>query len=176
MNLGEVTSMKFHHIIRMMAQRKNIPFLQVNAGDILNFGSGTTSVVISGATGKKYGIKSYNSQSLVFKLIHKDFTMLFTGDCGFEQENIIFASGADLKCDVLKMAHHGGAGSNSGKFIDAAAPSIAIAPQPKWLGVDQRGIRVEKLLKKRKIPYFHSWEYGDIVLLSDGESFGISRL
>ena len=176
MNRGEVTSMKFHHIIRMMAQRKNIPFLQVNAGDILNFGSGTTGVVISGATGKKYGIKSYNSQSLVFKLIHKNFTMLFTGDCGFEQENIIFASGADLKCDVLKMAHHGGAGSNSERFIDAAAPTIALAPQPRWLAVDQRGIRVENLLKKRKIPYFRSWEYGDIVLFTDGETFGISRL
>lgn len=176
MNRGEVTSMKLHHIIRMMAQRKNIPFLQVNAGDILNFGSGTTGVVISGATGKKYGIKSYNSQSLVFKLIHKNFTMLFTGDCGFEQENIIFASGADLKCDVLKMAHHGGAGSNSEKFIDAAAPTIALAPQPRWLAVDQRGIRVENLLKKRKIPYFRSWEYGDIVLFTDGETFGISRL
>jgi hypothetical protein len=35
---------------------------------------------------------------------------------------------------------------------------------------------MEKLLKKRKIPYFRSWEYGDIVLFSDGESFGISRL
>ena len=70
------------------------------------------------------------------------------------------------------MAHHGGAGSNSEKLIDAAAPSIAIAPQPKWLGVDQRGIRVEKLLKKRKTPYFRSWEY----VFSDGESFGISRL
>jgi beta-lactamase superfamily II metal-dependent hydrolase len=136
----------------MMAQRKNIPFLQVNAGDILNFGSGTTGVVISGATGKKYGIKSYNSRSLVFKLIHKDFTMLFTGDCGFEQENIIFASGADLKCDVLKMAHHGGAGSNSEKFIDAAAPTIALAPQPKWLGVDQRGDQDGKIAQKAQNP------------------------
>ncbi len=173
---GELTGLRFYRIIQMMAQRKNIPFIQVNAGDLLNFGSDITGPVISGATGNKYGIKSHNSQSLVFKLVYKDFSMLFTGDCGFEQENIILASGADLKCDVLKMAHHGGAGSNSERFIDAAAPTIALAPQPRWLAVDQRGIRVENLLKARNIPYFRSWEYGNIVLFTDGETFGISRL
>lgn len=172
---GEAAGLQQFRIMNMMAARKNIPVIQVNTGDTLNFGSGITAMVVGGATGKKYGIRSHNSQSLVFKLIYKDFTMLFTGDCGFEQEKLIFASGADIKSDVLKMAHHGGAGSNSEKFIDTVKPTVAIAPQPDWLATDPRGLRVENLLKERKIPYFRSWEYGDIILFTDGTNYGIAR-
>ena len=71
------------------------------------------------------------------------------------------------------MAHHGGAGSNSDKFVDAVSPKIAVTTQPEWLARDQRGIRVENMLKKRNIPYFRSWEYPDLIIFTDGENFGL---
>jgi hypothetical protein len=71
------------------------------------------------------------------------------------------------------MAHHGGAGSNSDEMVDAANPIIALATQPEWLARDPRGLRVEKMLQKRNIPYFRSWEYPDLILFSNGKTFGL---
>ena len=167
---GEANSLRFYRTMKMMAARKNIPWIQVVAGDKISFGSGITADVIGGAT-SKYGIKDHNGQSLVFKLIYKKFTMLFTGDCSFAQEKTM--NSALLRADVLKSPHHGGAGSGSEKFVKDVAPAIVVATQPEWLARDPRGIRVEKMLKKLKIPYFRSWEYPDLVIFSDGTSFGL---
>ena len=171
---GEMSSLKFYRSVKIMAQDRNIPWIQVNCGDVLNFGGDVTAEVIGGATPyAAHKIGDHNGQSLVFKLKYGDFTMLFTGDLSWAQEKVIFANKGNFKCDVLKMAHHGGAGSNSDEMVDAANPIIALAPQPEWLARDQRGIRVEKMLAKRNVPYFRSWAYPDLILFSDGKTFGL---
>ncbi len=170
----EASSLKLYRTMKMFAARRHIPWIQVSAGDKLAFGAEVSANVIGGAT-VDYGIKDHNGQSLVFLLRYKDFTMLFTGDCSFAQEKVIFQKDVNLKCDVLKMAHHGGAGSNSARFLDFASPQIAVATQPDWLARDSRGIRVEKMLRERNIPYYRSWEQGDMVIFSDGKSFGVCR-
>ena len=169
---GEAAALRFYRTLKMLAARKNIQWRQVAAGDKLDFGSGITADVIGGATSNT-GIKDHNGHSLVFNLKYRDFTMLFTGDCSFAQEKLIKKSLP--RVDVLKSPHHGGAGSGSEEFVKAVAPKITVATQPQWLARDPRGIRVEKMLAKLKIPYFRSWEYGDMVIFSDGRSFGLWR-
>ena len=166
---GEARSLKIYRTMKMMAERRNIPWIQVNAGDKIQFGNDISADVIIGAT----NIGDHNGQSLVFMLRYGKFSMLFTGDLSWAQEKIMFESNPNLNCDILKMAHHGGTGSNSDKFVDAVSPKIAVTTQPEWLARDQRGIRVENMLKKRNIPYFRSWEYPDLIIFTDGEKFGL---
>ncbi len=169
---GEASSLKLYRSLKMMAAQRNIPWEYVNVGDVIDFGKGIRAEVIGGAT-SEYKIGDHNGQSLVFKLKHNDFTMLFTGDLSWAQEKVLFSKNTNFKCDVLKMAHHGGAGSNSDQMVDNAAPVIAVTTQPEWLARDSRGRRVEKMLKDRNIPYFRSWEYPDLIIFSDGKVFGI---
>lgn len=70
-----------------------------------------------------------NNNSLVCKLIYKDFSCLFTGDIEKETEEVIQNKYKDtnlLKSTVLKVAHHGSKSSSTEKFIKQVEPKIAI--------------------------------------------------
>jgi competence protein ComEC len=52
--------------------------------------------------------------------------VLLTGDIGAAAEHALLASGADLSADVLKLAHHGSAGSSTSEFLAAVAARVAV--------------------------------------------------
>ena len=164
------TELKLFRALKMLAARRNIPWVQLTVGDRIDFGAGVTAGVVGAASD---GIKDHNGLSLVFRLTYKKFSMLFTGDCSFAEEKLIFAGGEALRSDVLKLAHHGGAGSNGEAFLNAVAPRIAVVTQPKWLSLDPRGLQVNEMLRRRNCPYFPSWKYPGLVIWSDGKKFGL---
>ncbi|MDY0276876.1 MAG: ComEC/Rec2 family competence protein [Acholeplasma sp.] len=75
---------------------------------------------------KKYD-SSKNNNSLVFKFILEENTILFTGDIEYEAEIDIANNYQDrLKSDVLKVAHHGSNTSSNSFIIDYINPQYAI--------------------------------------------------
>lgn len=67
-----------------------------------------------------------NNMSAVMMLTYKDKKFLFTGDAEKEEELEILATDCDLKCDVLKVGHHGSKTSSSKEFLSAASPDICV--------------------------------------------------
>lgn len=67
-----------------------------------------------------------NDDSLVFRITFGLFSMLFTGDIGHDVEERLLADPAKLSCTVLKVPHHGSRHSSSPRFLDAAAPNLAL--------------------------------------------------
>lgn len=70
-----------------------------------------------------------NLNSLIFKIKVKDMTILVTGDITEAGEKALIEHyrGTDiLKCDILKVAHHGSKYSTCREFIEAVAPSVAV--------------------------------------------------
>ena len=65
-----------------------------------------------------------NNNSMVFKLTYKDFDALFTGDIQQEAEQRLLDK--DIKCDVLKIAHHGSPYSSILSFVELADPEVSI--------------------------------------------------
>ncbi|HYL28172.1 MAG TPA: ComEC/Rec2 family competence protein, partial [Candidatus Nitrosotalea sp.] len=63
-----------------------------------------------------------NENSVAFTLRYRSFCMLFTGDAGAAAERRFLAEGADLRCQVLKVGHHGSAYSSTPAFIAAVHP------------------------------------------------------
>jgi competence protein ComEC len=57
---------------------------------------------------------------------------LLTGDIERRGEESLVAAGDDLRCDVVKVAHHGSKTSSTGRFIAATRPAYAVIP----VGVD----------------------------------------
>ena len=70
-----------------------------------------------------------NKNSLIFKIYKDGVTILVTGDISSEGEAALIKKyeGTDtLKCDILKVAHHGSKYSSSDAFLDAVSPRLAL--------------------------------------------------
>ena len=69
-----------------------------------------------------------NNNSLVFKFIYKNFSILFTGDIEkiAEEKIINNISKSILKSDILKIPHHGSKTSTTEKFLEYVNPKIAL--------------------------------------------------
>lgn len=70
-----------------------------------------------------------NEHNTVYMVHYKGIKVMVTGDLLEEDEldMVEYYEGTDtLKCDVLKVAHHGSKSSSSEAFLEAASPSIAV--------------------------------------------------
>ncbi len=57
-----------------------------------------------------------NNYSPIVKISYGNTSFLFTGDAEELSENEVLNAGFDLKCDVLKIGHHGSSSSTSKNF------------------------------------------------------------
>ena len=67
-----------------------------------------------------------NSKSLVIKLKIKDKIFLFMGDATKNIEKKLVEENIDIKCDYLKVGHHGSNTSSLDEFIKKSSPKEAI--------------------------------------------------
>ena len=97
-----------------------------------------------------------NEHNTVYMIHYKGKKIMVTGDLleSDEHDMVEFYKGTDsLKCDILKVAHHGSKSSSCEEFLDAAKPRIAVIqcgrnnfyghPHQQTLDrLEERGIRV----------------------------------
>ncbi len=70
-----------------------------------------------------------NNNAIVTKLNYMGVTVLFTGDIEEIAEDSMISEYKDtnfLKCNILKVAHHGSKTSSTGEFLQMAKPQIAL--------------------------------------------------
>jgi competence protein ComEC len=67
-----------------------------------------------------------NTWSLVARLTCGDRSLLATGDATLAAEALQLLAPAQLRANVLKIAHHGSATSTGGDYLDAVRPAIAL--------------------------------------------------
>lgn len=72
------------------------------------------------------GTNDINDNSIAFTLRYRSFCMLFTGDAGTAAEQRFLAEHVDLRCQLLKVGHHGSAYGTTPAFLAAVHPEIAI--------------------------------------------------
>lgn len=103
----------------------NLPLKIVKRGDRLEIDG--VDVEIISPSGDAGGVQfSNNNSSLVLRLSFGERSFLLTGDIEKEAEAEILASGADLKADVLKVAHHGSRTSSTPGFLERVKPRHAV--------------------------------------------------
>lgn len=72
-----------------------------------------------------------NNSSLLVKVTCSDRSMLFTGDVENERLSELIDSDYDLKCDILKIPHHGRKEKLTEQFIKKTAPRYAVITSSK---------------------------------------------
>ncbi len=119
--------------------------------------------------------KDVNDASVVIKSTYGDTSIMLTGDAEkYSEEDIVNIWDEDtLKCDVLKVGHHGSLTSTSQDFLDAVSPTIAVIscgdgnkyghPLPETL----------KRLEDKGVQIYRTDKHGSIVLCTDGKEFTV---
>jgi competence protein ComEC len=70
---------------------------------------------------------SGNDASLVLRIQLADSVLLLPGDLEAGGEADLLATGAELRADILKLAHHGSRTSSTPEFLEAVGARVAIA-------------------------------------------------
>ncbi len=99
---------------------------------------------------ERKGYAAENDRSLVVRVALRHRVLLFTGDIGTGAEKELLR-GNEVKCDVLKIAHHGSKSSSSEEFLTAAQPGVAVINAGRGNRYHHPSKEVLERLKRRGI-------------------------
>ena len=128
------------------ARSSAVPVRQVRPGENLSLG-GTKLEVL----GPLRDYEGTNDCSLVLRLDYLGFSALFCGDIEYQAELDLVKSSVDLDADLLKVAHHGSAGSSSQRFLEAVSPTyaaISVGPDNSNLPREETLLRLESVERR----------------------------
>ena len=114
--------------IRKVLKNKKIKVKNVKPDQKIPIGK-TKFDILYPIVNKKFKVpKDLNETSIIGMLKYKNFKMLFTGDTTsiIEKKIINNYSASDLKCNILKLAHHGSYTSSSLSFLKKTSPQYAL--------------------------------------------------
>jgi competence protein ComEC len=146
---------------------KDIPQREAFAGQWLDLGGGARLSVVYPPQDFLDAAEE-DDNSLVLKVSLGDAAFLLTGDIGAEGEASLMSNHADLlHAPVLKVAHHGSAGSTSAAFLAVVEPLTAVIS----VGADNRYGQPapETLGRLDGRPVFRTDLHGDVQISTDGE-------
>ena len=155
-NAGEINS----YISKL--EGKGLTVIPVLAGYQTQFGEVTMDVLFPTPT---TAAATTNDTSIVFTLEFKGQKALFTGDLYYAGEDICLkeVDNALLKCDLMKVMHHGGNTSGGAEIIAAASPKVAVA-MGNHVMTDIGVYRYTKV----GCEVYQTWSCGDVNVMLDG--------
>lgn len=162
---------------KKIVNTKKINVHIVDAGNKIRIDNGLYFYVLWPTSTNMISDNAINNNSLVCKLIYKNFSMLFTGDIEEIAEKAILSKYVNkqelLNANILKVAHHGSKTSSIKEFINAVSPKYAVI----GVGKDNKfGHPSEKTLENlndKKVKVYRTDISGEIVIITDGNNVRI---
>lgn len=137
-------------------------------GDIVSFGKVQVRFIHPDAADRP---SDPNEASLVFIITYGSLRVLFTGDIGEWSEKRILSRGDPIRADLLKVAHHGSAGSSSPGFLAAVKPRLAVISVGARNDYGHPSPATITRLRKAGARVLRTDEHGDITVTSDGRTW-----
>ena len=119
--------------------------------------------------------KDSNANSVAIKLSYGESDFIITGDADYGSEREMAASGIDLDCEVLSLAHHGSASGNSSLFLEKTTPEYAVISCAKGNNYGHPHVEVVELLEVMEIEVFRSDVLGTVIATTDGKTITWSQ-
>ena len=157
-------------------EQKDVPYSLIKEGDQFKIGSEIELQVLNPSEEIQEPVLDprednyfVNGTSIVFKLIHNEVSMLFTGDITrIEEARLIEEYGEQLDSDLIKVPHHGDASSSSKEFVEVVSPSISIITHNMFKEFDI----YDRYIKAGSKTYVSGVD-GNILVSSDGKSMEV---
>lgn len=143
-------------------ENMGVTVVPVLAGDQAVFGEVTVDFLFPAADTTA---ATTNDASLVFTFHWKGQKALFTSDLYYAGEDICLkeVDNSLLKCDLMKIMHHGGNTSGGAEFIAVASPKVAVA-MGNHVMTDIGVYRYTKI----GCDVYQTWQTGDVNVMFDG--------
>lgn len=133
--------------------------------DATVFKLGSAEVEILGPVNED---KETNNNSIVTKITYGSNSFLFMGDAEISEEFSLIKGKKNIRCDVIKIGHHGSNSSTTYSLINNAVPQYAVISVGKDNSYGHPTDAVLHKLDIRKIEIFRTDLQGDIYCSSDG--------
>ncbi len=114
-----------------------------------------------------------NENSLVVHLRYGAFDALFTGDIGWPAESALVGLVAGV--ELLKVGHHGSAGSSTGPWLDALRPRVGVISVGENNRYGHPAREALRRLGEREIEIYRTDEGGTVTIRSNGHYFQVMQ-
>lgn len=159
---------------------KKINVIVVEAGNRINIENGLYFNVLWPSSNNVVSENSINNNSLVCKLVYKNFSMLFTGDIEEIAEKAILSMYENrldlLKSSCLKVAHHGSKTSSSLNFLEAVRPELALIGVGKNNNFEHPASSILERIESLGCKVYRSDEMGEIFIRSNVRNYKIKSI
>ncbi len=139
-------------------------------------GSASTEFSVQCLAPNSQEYEEMNNYSIVLRIVYGDRAILLTGDAETLSEEEMLAAGYELSADVLKLGHHGSSTSSSEAFIDAVAPTYAIASCGKDNDYGHPHREIRAMAKNLGWVFYRTDTDGTVVILTDGDKISVQAL
>ena len=117
---------------------------------------------------EKRAYAAENDRSLVVRIAFHNHVLLFTGDIGTGAEKELLKRGQDLKCDLLKVPHHGSTSSSSEAFVSAVRPSAVVVTAGRGNPYHHPSAKVIERYERSGAKIYRTDRDGSVILSADG--------
>lgn len=150
-------------------EERGVAYKAAKAGQKIALGQAKLEVLHPGPTPLTGTRSDLNSNSVVLRLTYGGLCVLFTGDAEEPTEDALLERGLG-RCDVLKVAHHGGEHSTQAAFLAAVQPQVALLSA--GVGNDYGHPRAETLdrLRAAGTQVLRTDTQGTLTLTTDGRT------
>lgn len=167
---GEPSIENLVHEIGREARRYGTSVRVARANQTLDFGDGVKATILA-PTEEAVLRGDTNNASIVLRLTYGKTSVLLTGDAEEKQENELVAAGGELKCDILKVAHHGSRTSSTTPFLQKAKPDLAVMSLGRRNTYGHPSPEVVQRFGAFQTKLFRTDISGAVVFVSDGVRF-----
>lgn len=143
-----------------LAEKSGTEIVMWQEGDALTAGNDMVSCL---APVKNQKYLSENDGSMVLLWTLGSTSILFTGDVESSGEQLLLKKYPHLSCDILKVAHHGSAGSSSAAFLKKISPRYAVISSKKSVYGHPHADTLKRL-SQAQIPYYVTEQSGAVIL------------
>ena len=162
---GALPSPEYQAVLNIARQR-NVPRTVARAGQTLDLGGGATlSVLWPTSTAPT---DADNEHGVVMRLNYGSTSALLTADTGAPTEAALAKMGAPLRCTILKVGHHGSAGSSTAEFLARVQPRIALISCGRYNPFGHPTPEVLARLAQQGIATFRTDRNGEVTVSCDG--------
>ena len=160
----EYESKPFNNFIKYL-QKQGGELSVPDIGRTFELGKSKVTVIYPEA-----GAVNTGNTSIALRIEYGGTSFFFTGDCEDGDEKSMIESGAILKSDVLKIAHHGSRSSTTQAFLDKVDPAYAVISVGGGNTYGHPTKEVLDRLKEIGAVLYRTDIYGDIHCVSDGKT------